>query len=537
MGHELQLTTRLLRALGVLGVIVVDYLWHLFLVRLTEHWENDAAGVDRQRLPEWIQRRKIRLDARNAKRLLAATLKLRGVYIKLGQVLSIMGGFLPRVYQKELERLQDAVPPQPWSAIARAVEDSLGVPPDELFESIEHEPIAAASLGQVHVAYVRETAGSEPIKCAVKVLYPGIRGVIAVDMQVIRLGMHIYQFFVPVVGLERVHGSLVDLLARETNYRIEAASMIRMAANFSAMKDVIFPRPLAALSTGDVLTMTFVEGTKINKLEELKAQNIEPRAVAIRFIETFYKQMFVDRFFHADPHPGNFLVQPGRNPRRPKLVILDFGAVSSIQPEIVDGLIDVIGGLLEADSDRLLDGFLRMGFASKEANRALLEKTVKKYFEKLLSIKNRTPAALMKASERELTQLVDPEVAREELRELMTSIEYPEGWFYVERASVLAFWLAAQIDPELDAMQVGYPYVMPLLEARRGARRSSQVIDDVEMVSSAGGLEAESADADDQAPKVAEADAVSTAPSEPIAGEPSPTESRPRDATTHASAE
>ncbi len=541
MGHELQLASRLFRALGVLGVIVVDYLWHLGLVRLTEQWEKDPESG--------IERHKVRLDQRNAKRLLAATLKLRGVYIKLGQVLSIMGGFLPRVYQKELERLQDAVPPQPWPAIARAIEDSLGAPADELFESIEHEPIAAASLGQVHVAYVHEDDGGEPIKCAVKVLYPGIRGVIAVDMQVIRLGMHIYQFFVPMVGLERVHGSLVDLLARETNYRIEAASMIRMAENFAKMKDVVFPRPIAALSTGDVLTMTFVEGTKINKLDELKAQNIEPRSVAIRFIETFYKQMFVDRFFHADPHPGNFLVQPGRSPRRPKLVILDFGAVSPIQPEIVDGLIDVIGGLLEADGDRLLDGFLRMGFASKEANRALLEKTVRKYFEKLLSIKNRTPAALMKASERELTQLVDPEVAREELRELMTSIEYPEGWFYVERASVLAFWLAAQIDPELDAMQVGYPYVMPLLEARRDALRAAREIEDVEMVSSAGGIEAESGDdapadeagsasaaVESEAPKVEGRGAVSTtsaATSETSATEVRPTQS----GSAHASAE
>jgi ubiquinone biosynthesis protein len=501
MKEELTLGSRLFRALSVLGVIVLSYLLQLFFVRMTEHWETDpVTGRERQRLPEWVERRKKRVDERNAKRLLRATLRLRGVYIKLGQVLSIMGGFLPRVYTKELEQLQDSVPPQPWSAIESAFIESLGRTPGECFESIEETPIAAASLGQVHVAYLKSADGSPPQKCAVKVLYPGIRGVIAVDMQVIRLGMYIYMWFVPVSGLERVHSSLLDLLARETNYEVEAASMLRMAKNFAKMTDVVFPRPIEGLCTSDVLTMTFVEGTKINKLDELRAQNIEPRSVAIRFVETFYKQMFVDGFFHADPHPGNFLVQPGRSPRRPKLVILDFGAVSEIDPQIVDGLIDAIGGILEGDGDRLLDAFLRMGFASREANRQLLEKTVKKYFEKLLRIQNRTPAALMKASQRELEQLVDPEVAREELRELMSSIEYPVGWFYVERAAVLAFWLAAQIDPELDAMQVGYPYVMPLLEARRAARAAAspgeEHVEPTEAyVSSAGEIEAESVEA------------------------------------------
>ena len=239
-----------------------------------------------------------------------------------------------------------------------------------------------------------------------------------------------------------------------------------MARDFEKEKDILFPAPIAALTTSDVLVMTFMEGIKINKLDEMRAANIDPHAVATRFVECFYKQLFVDRFFHADPHPGNFLVQPGRNPRRPKIVVLDFGAVSEVQDSLVDGLIDVIGGLLEQDGKKLLDGFLHMGFASREANRELLERTVETYFQRLLRIKDRTPGALMRANARELESLVDPEVAREELRELMRSVEYPDGWFYVERASVLVFWLVGQIDPDIDAMRVGYPYVMPLLASR-----------------------------------------------------------------------
>ncbi|MFO0710296.1 MAG: AarF/UbiB family protein [Sandaracinus sp.] len=472
----MRLFARLIRALWVFGLIFFGYLGQYGLTLLLERWERDpATGREHQELPAWLVRRRKRLDQKNAKRLLNGMLELRGVYIKLGQILSIMGGFLPRVYTKELEQLQDAVPPQPYEAIERAFFESLGRLPAECFERFDKTPLAAASLGQVHVAWLRpEQEGAEPRKVAVKVLYPGIRDVIAVDLQVIRLALVVYQWFIPVRGLERVYESLLDLLRRETEYEHEARCMERMQANFSREKDVLFPSVLWELTTRDVLTMSFMEGTKINKIEEIKAQNIEPRSVAIRFVESFYKQIFIDRFFHADPHPGNFLVQPGRNPRRPKIVVLDFGAISEVEQDMVDGMIEVIGGLLEHDGARLLDGFFQMGFASQEANRELLAKTVQHYFEKLLHIKDRTPGALMRANQRELEALVDPQMAREELQELMKSVEYPHGWFYLERAAVMAFWLCAQIDPELDTMQVGYPYILPLIEEakKRGHRRS-----------------------------------------------------------------
>jgi predicted unusual protein kinase regulating ubiquinone biosynthesis (AarF/ABC1/UbiB family) len=190
-------------------------------------------------------------------------------------------------------------------------------------------------------------------------------------------------------------------------------------------------------------------------------------------VESFYEQVFVHHLFHADPHPGNFLVVPGRKPSRPKIVVLDFGAVSDVQPHMVDGMIEIIAGILEEDRDRLLDGFYRMGFASREANRELLERTVNTYFQKLLRIQDRTPGALMRASQTELEQLADPELAREELRELMKSVDYPEGWFYVERASVLMFWLVGQIDADVDAMRIGFPYVMPLVMQKRAEKRSA----------------------------------------------------------------
>ncbi|HJL18032.1 MAG TPA: AarF/UbiB family protein [Sandaracinaceae bacterium LLY-WYZ-13_1] len=467
--YRMDLFVRLIRALWVFGLIFLSYMIQLGMTQLLGIWERDpATGRDRRRLPRWLHRRGKRVDEVNARRLLRATLRLRGVYIKLGQVLSIMGGFLPRVYTKELEALQDQVPPQPFHELEDTFFEDFGRRPDELYARIEEEPIAAASLGQVHEAWLEDGT-----KAAVKVLYPGIREVIRVDMRVLRLAIVVYKWFFPVQNIERVGDALVDLLHRETEYLHEAEMMERMAANFAHAKDMLFPEVVHELTTRNVLTMTFMEGLKINRVEEMPERGIDPHAVAVRLVETFYEQLFVHRLFHADPHPGNFLVQPGRKPSRPKIVVLDFGAISEVRQEMVDGMVEVLQGVFDEDRERLLRGFYQMGFVSHGANRELLERTVNTYFQKLLNIQDRTPGALMRANQQELEALADPEVARDELRELMKSVDYPEGWFYVERASVLMFWLVGTIDPDVDAMRIGFPYVMPLLMQKRAEAGAS----------------------------------------------------------------
>jgi predicted unusual protein kinase regulating ubiquinone biosynthesis (AarF/ABC1/UbiB family) len=459
------LLVRLIRSLFAFGIIFFSYMLQLGLARLFGRWPDGPTG-DRV-LPPWLVERRRRVDLKNARRLLRAMLRLRGVFIKLGQVLSIMGGFLPRVYAKELEQLQDQVPPHPFSDLESALHDSFGKGPDQLFASIEHEPIAAASLGQVHVAHLHDGR-----KVAVKFLYPNIRGVIAVDMRVLRLAIRVYQWFVPVAKIERVHEQLVDMLRRETDYLHEAACMRKMAENFAGEKGLRFPEPIAELTTRDVLTMTFMPGFKITKKTVLTAAGVPASEVATRLVQAFYKMLFVDRFFHADPHPGNFLVE-AHGDGSFDLVVLDFGAVCVAKDSLIDGMIEIVQGYFTQDDAAVLKGFRRMGFIAPGGNEALLERTVKTYFEKLLKIEDRTPQALMKKKPDQLEKLVDPEVQRGELQELMRSFEYPEDWFYVERACVLMFWLAAQIDPTLDTMAVGFPYVMPLLAQRAMAQASS----------------------------------------------------------------
>jgi predicted unusual protein kinase regulating ubiquinone biosynthesis (AarF/ABC1/UbiB family) len=466
----MELFFRLVRALWVFGLIFLSYMVQLALTQMLGTWERDpSTGRDRRRLPNWLHNRRKALDSKNAKRLLRAILRLRGVYIKLGQVLSIMGGFLPRVYTKELEQLQDQVPPRPFAELEATFYEDFGESAKELYARIEEHPIAAASLGQVHEAWLEDGR-----KVAVKVLYPGIRHVIKVDMRVLRLAIVVYKWFLPVQNIERVGDALVDLLNRETDYEHEASMMERMAANFAGSKDILFPEVVHDLTTKNVLTMSFMEGLKINRVAEMPELGIDPHAVGVRLVESFYEQVFVHHLFHADPHPGNFLVQAGRKPSRPKIVVLDFGAISEVRPQMVNGMIELLQGIFDEDGDRVLEGFYEMGFASREANRELLSKTVNTYFQKLLRISDRSPGALMRATQSELEELADPEVAREELRELMRSVDYPDGWFYIERASVLMFWLVGQIDPDIDPMRIGFPYVMPLVMQKRAADQAAR---------------------------------------------------------------
>lgn len=448
----------------IFGQVFLAFVSQYWLQRWFGTWVPDAAtGRENLVLPGWLEKRKARLYSKYPGYIYNGMIRMRGVYIKLGQVLSILGGFLPREFTKQFEKLQDQVPEQPIHVIRSAWEASTGKKFSDAYNTFSEKPLAAASLGQVHRATLHD--GRE---VAVKVLYPGIRKVIDVDMAVLHLCMRVYRMFVPVKHLDRVHHNLHDLLKRETNYLYEAKCMQRVAENFKDQPDILVPETVWEWTTQDVLTMTFMEGIKISKTEEMKSNGIDPKSVAIRLTESFYKQIFVDHLFHADPHPGNFLVQAGKTPRRPKLVILDYGAVSEVKKELIEGLFLILKGIQEEDRKAVLEGIYAMGFVSETGDKALLESTIRTYFTKLMGVKDRSAGTLMRANQKEIEALADPEVARAEMRKLMESVEYPEGWFYVERASAMLFWLVGQIDPSVDTMKVGFPYAMDLLNQNQG---------------------------------------------------------------------
>jgi len=448
---------RLIRAGWVFGKILWSYLFQMGLEKL----------LGRKR----VRKRWKRVHRRNARRMYKGFVRLRGVYIKLGQILSIMGTFLPRVYTEELEGLQDTVPPQKYDRIAKSITGALGAGPDEVFRSFERTPVAAASLGQVHIA---ETRNGD--KVAVKVLYPNVATIIRVDLRVLRWALTVYRWFVPINQIERVHEQLTDMLERETDYVHEAACLERMAGNFAGDPDVLFPTVFHDLSCKSVLTMSYMDGVKISRKDELVGLNLDPEKVATKLVQVFYKQLFADRFFHADPHPGNFFAQRGPE-GQPRIVVLDFGAASEITDDLADGMLEIISGLMTRDDDKVVTGFERMGFVAADGDRALLERTVRSYFEKLLDL-NITDFG--KIDPKVAQKLADPDVKKDELRTLMKSIEYPPGWFYVERAVVIMFGLSAQLAPKLNTLHVGFPYIMEFLAAQQQRKQAAKAADHAE---------------------------------------------------------
>jgi len=289
----------------------------------------------------------------------------------------------------------------------------------------------------------------------VKILYPNVATIITVDLRVLGWALRVYKNFVPVQQIERVHEQLADMLSRETDLVNEANCIERMAKNFEGDPDVLFPKVYREWSSKTVMTMTFMDGVKITKKDALATLKLDPYDVAKKLTKVFYKQLFIDRFFHADPHPGNFFVQRGPD-GQVRIVVLDLGSATDLRDNLADGMFDILTGLMTRKDDLVVKGIATMGFMAPGGDRALLERTVRKYFEKLLNL-NITDFS--KIDPAVAQQLADPEMKREELRQLMKSVAYPEGWFYVERASVIMFGLSATLAPKLNGIQIGFPYV------------------------------------------------------------------------------
>jgi ubiquinone biosynthesis protein len=441
---------RLIRATRVFAIIFLSYLWQMSWARL------QPARFD-------TKERWKKINRRNARRMFKGFVRLRGVYIKLGQILSIMGTFLPREYVEELEGLQDDVPPTSYRKISKSFYKAFKKYPTEVFTKFDKDPIAAASLGQVHEA--RNAKGD---RLAVKILYPNVGTIIKVDLKVLGWALRVYKQFVPLQQIERVHEQLGDMLTRETDLVNEAAMIDRMSKNFAGDPDVLFPTVYPEWSSHDVMTMTFMDGVKITKKSALSKLELDPYAVATKLTKIFYKQLFIDRFFHADPHPGNFFVQKGPE-GQVRIVVLDLGSATELRQNLADGMFDILQGLMTRKDDLVVKGIDEMGFVHPEGNRELLERTTRKYFEKLLNL-NITDFGKIDPSVAQ--KLADPDMKREELRELMKSVAYPQGWFYVERAAVIMFGLSATLAPKLNGIQVGFPYVMQFIMERNAKRLS-----------------------------------------------------------------
>ncbi len=261
--------------------------------------------------------------------------ELGPTFIKLGQLLSTRSDLLPGPYLDALARLQDKVEPFGFAEVEEIVSAELGARLSKAFEDFESKPLAAASLGQVHRARMRDGR-----LVAVKVQRPGIQKVILDDLEAFEQIAGVVDRHTDVGRRFAFRDMLQELrktLLRELDYRLEAQNLTLLAANLKKYERLVVPKPVDAYTTSRVLTMDYVQGTKITDLSPLARIDIDGRALAEDLLRAYLDQILVDGFFHADPHPGNLQVTP-----EGRLAILDLGMVARVDPAMQENLLKLL---------------------------------------------------------------------------------------------------------------------------------------------------------------------------------------------------
>ncbi len=384
-----------------------------------------------------------------ARRFKRYIFRLRGIFIKLGQFLGVLSNlFWPEV-AAELEELQDHVPSVPYEVIKERFIRDFNKSPHELFQQFDKTPLASASLGQVHLAVTPDGR-----KVAVKALYPGMERLVNKDLKSIRAILSLFHFFFPFFEVNLIYGEFSDMIINEIDYYKEKENIDFIKANFSGDEDYVFPVVVEEFSSKKVLTTEFIDGIKINNIKQLKSEGIDSRQVADMLVKAYCKMFFVDKKFHADPHPGNIFVINGNG--RLQLGFIDFGSVEVFTDRFKRNVPRLIKAIVNKRIPYILEAFDEMGFVARDADRDDIESLIAFRYEKLENIKISDYTHL---NIRELTDIYDYRKLNLNLREVMKYYQIPRNYMYFGRTISLLSGLAARLDPKVNIFQIAWPYL------------------------------------------------------------------------------
>lgn len=308
---------------------------------------------------ERIVDRANRLGARDLRR---AAVHLRGGFLKLGQFASARPDLLPEPYVAELSKLQDRVPPAPASVIRKVITEDLG-PPEELFASFDDHSASAASLAQVHRAVLHD---GTPV--AVKVQYPRVLELVPDEARDTSRILNMVSRLVRGVDLPTIGKALEMSISSEVDYAQEARNLERFRANFADESRIVVPQLHHDLCSKRVLVMDWIEGENLARaLAATDDPEIASEALRV-LVDAFLKQLLVDGFLHADPHPGNFLLQPPTDEHPLRLGFVDFGACAEMSDETRFGLRDLYAAGQAFDYDAVAKALDRLGFRTRSGD-------------------------------------------------------------------------------------------------------------------------------------------------------------------------
>ncbi|RXK51691.1 ABC1 kinase family protein [Halorientalis pallida] len=398
-----------------------------------------AYARDRNRFLLFGKSRQVSAEQRRkrAATLLDSLLTLGPTFIKLGQLLSTRPDILPPEYIDEFTKLQDEVPPAPWVEAEQVLEAELG-PVEEHFDNFDTDSISGASLGQVYYA---ETENG-PV--AVKIRRPGIEDLVEADLRVIRWSLPLIMRFVDETrsfSLETLADEFAKTIRQEMDYGRERQMLEEISENFAEDRRVRIPDVDESRSTGRVLTMEYVPGTKISNIRELDDLGVDRTEIA-ETLQRVYLQMIVeDGVFHADPHPGNLAVQEDGT-----LVFYDFGMSGYVDAFIQEKIIDFYMAVAEQDTDAILDTLIEMGTLSPEADREVMGEVME------LAIADARGEDIEQYRVQQIVQQVEDTIYEFPLR-------LPANLALVLRVATVVEGVCVTLDPDFDFISVATDYL------------------------------------------------------------------------------
>ena len=375
-------------------------------------------------------------------------------FVKLGQVASTRADLLPADVIAELRRLQDDVAPLPAADIRAAVEESLGSPIADLFESFDDTPLAAASIAQVHRAVLRTPTG--PRDVVVKVQRPGIARTIESDVEILHVLARLLERAVPESGIYAPTGLVAQFdraIHAELDFTLEADNARRFARNFAESRACRFPEVFREASSKTVLTLEYLDGLKVD--EALVAGHQGP-LLARRAVSVVVQQIFDDGFFHADPHPGNVFVLG--TPQAPELALIDLGMVGRLSPELRDKTVDLLIAAAGQDHGTLADALYALGTPTRKVDMRAYRARVAELADKYLG--------------RPLAEIDLQAMIRDIVRGATEfGLEIPPDFLLVAKALVTLEGIGKQLDPELDVLAEARPHFLRIVSRRYDPER------------------------------------------------------------------
>jgi predicted unusual protein kinase regulating ubiquinone biosynthesis (AarF/ABC1/UbiB family) len=396
---------------------------------------------------------------RAARRYRSLAISLGGLWIKVGQFLSSRVDVLPAFITDELAGLQDEVPTQPSGHMTAVVEAEFRRPLRDTFAWFDDEALASASLGQVHRARLPD---GRPV--VVKVQRPGIQQIIRVDLAALQrvVGwLKRYRAISRRADLEALFAEFSRTLWAELDYLAEAENARAFRAMFTEDPTVRIPEVHAEQTTARVLTLEDVYFIKITEYAAIEAAGVDRAEVADRLLRTYLRQIFVEGFFHADPHPGNLFVQPRDGAGGWRLVFVDFGMVGRLTPQAKAGLRDLVIAVGTRDLDRLMQGYQTLGVLLPGADLARLRQAQQALFDRLWG---RSMRELIALHPREMRAFAA------QFRDVMYEMPFqvPSDLIFLGRCLAILSGMCTGLNPAFNVFEGLAPFARRLLEEEGG---------------------------------------------------------------------